>query len=141
MVRVTETHLIVGHGLEIPLGEIQLRASRSSGPGGQNANKTESRIEAVFNVLSSSSLNDAQRARVTARIGPVVNAISQDARSQLRNREIAVGRLGEKLESALRPRRSRVATRPSRAAEVRRQSAKRARSQRKATRRKPDDSD
>jgi ribosome-associated protein len=138
---LTETHLIVGGGLKIPLDEIQIRASRSSGPGGQHANKTESRIEASFDVLASTTLSSAERERVIARRGGTVRATSQDARSQLRNRELALLRLAEKLESALSVRRSRIRTRPSRAAKTKRLDQKRAHGEKKATRRKPTDSD
>jgi ribosome-associated protein len=138
---ISETHLIVGGGLKIPLDEIQLRASRSSGPGGQHANKTSSRIEASFDVLASESLTQVQRDRVVARRGGTVRAVSQDARSQLRNRELALLRLAEKLESALSVRRSRIRTRPSRTAKAKRVADKRAQGEKKATRRRPNDSD
>src|SRR5580658_5729212 len=94
--------LRVSARLTIPLAEIELRTSRSSGPGGQHANVTASRVEAVFDVLSSSSLSDSQRARLLERVGPRVSAVAQDARSQLRNRELALERLRAKLEAALR---------------------------------------
>lgn len=138
---LTETHLIVGGGLRIPLDEIDLRASRSSGPGGQHANKTSSKIEASFDVLASTTLTDVQRERVIAKRGGTVRATSQDARSQLRNRELALLRLADKLESALSVRRSRIRTRPSRAAKSRRLDQKRAQSEKKASRRRPTDSD
>jgi len=80
----------------IPVGEITLRASRSSGPGGQHANVTASRIEAVFEVESSFALDDAQKARIVRKLGPVVTAVSQDARSQTRNRDLALERLESK---------------------------------------------
>jgi ribosome-associated protein len=134
---VNDTHLVVNRGLSIPLAEIELRASRSSGPGGQHANKTESRVEAVFDVAASESLGSARSARIQKRLGPVVRAVAQDARSQSRNRELALTRLGEKVESALTVRRSRVATKPTRAAKTRRLQAKRVRSDVKANRRRP----
>src|SRR3989440_3598703 len=81
----------------VPLGEIVLRASRSSGPGGQHANVTASRIEASFDVAASEALTDAQKARVMARCGPVLRAVAQDARSQARNRELALRRLEQRL--------------------------------------------
>ncbi len=87
--------------LAIPLAEITLRASRSSGPGGQHANVTASRVEAIFDVLASSSLSEAQRERLLARAGPRVAAVAQDARSQARNRQLALERLGERLRNAL----------------------------------------
>lgn len=141
MASVTETHLVVNRGLRIPLGEIELRASRSSGPGGQHANKTSSRIEAVYDVTRSAAPTDSQRAKLLTAVGPVVRATAQDERSQLRNRELALMRLGMRLADALVVRRNRVATKPSRAAKQRRINAKRARSQTKAARRRPGSDD
>jgi len=131
--------LRVGHGLTIPLEEVELRTSRSSGPGGQHANVTASRVEAVFDVAGSQALGEAQRARVLERLGPRVTAVAQDARSQLRNRELALERLRVKLEDALRVRRPRRPTAPTRAARERRLSAKRIDAQRKQARRPPQD--
>jgi ribosome-associated protein len=124
-------------GVEIPLDEIELRASRSSGPGGQHANVTASRIEAVFDVRASNALTDEQKRRITARCGPRVTAVAQDARSQSRNRELALERLRERLASALHVPRSRRATKPTKASRERRLDAKRQASQRKAARRRP----
>jgi ribosome-associated protein len=117
--------------------EIELRVSRSSGPGGQHANVTASRVEVSFDAAASPSLDDAQRARVLARCGPVVRAVAQDARSQARNRELALERLRERLARALHVPRTRRATRPTRASRVRREQSKRRQSQRKADRRRP----
>jgi ribosome-associated protein len=133
--------LRVGHGVTIPLEEVELRTSRSSGPGGQHANVTASRVEAVFEVAASHALSEAQRARVLERLGPRVTAIAQDARSQLRNRELALERLRAKLEEALRVRRPRRPTRPTAGARERRLSAKRVDAQRKQARRPPQDED
>jgi len=119
--------------------EIELRVSRSSGPGGQHANKAETRVEAVFDVEASASLSAAQKRRVAACAGPVLRAVAQDERSQSRNRELAVERLVAKLAEALRVERRRVATRPTRAAEERRLAEKRRRAQVKRTRAQPDD--
>ena len=131
--------LRVGDGVEIPLDEVEVRASRSSGPGGQHANVTASRIEAVFDVEASEALSPGQKRRVRERLGDRVTAVSQDARSQARNRELALERLAEKLRGGLaRPKRRR-ATRPSRAAKERRLEEKRQRSQRKSQRRRPMD--
>ena len=121
----------------IPLREIELLASRSSGPGGQHANVTSSRIEARFDVAASAVLSETQKERVTARCGPVVRAVAQDARSQARNRELALERLRERLARALAVRRPRTATRPGKGAREDRLRAKRARGQRKAERRRP----
>jgi ribosome-associated protein len=129
----------VTRDVAIPLREIVVRASRSSGPGGQHANVTESRVEASFDAAASPSLSDAQRARVLARCGPVVRAVAQDARSQGRNRELALERLRERLARALHVPRARRATRPTKTSRVRREQAKRRQAQRKAERRRPGD--
>src|SRR2546423_3944576 len=122
----------VARGVDIPLEEIELRASRSSGPGGQHANVTASRIEAVFDVRASNALTDEQKRRVMARCGPRVTAVAQDARGQARNRELALERLRERLSKALHVPRSRRATKPTKASRERRLESKRRASQRKA---------
>src|SRR4051812_31214049 len=127
----------IPRGVDIPDEEIELPASRSSGPGGQHANVTASRIEAVFDVQGSKSLTEEQKRRISARLGPRVTAVAQDARGQARNRELALERLRERLAKALHVPRSRRATRPTRASRVRREQAKRRQSQRKADRRRP----
>jgi len=124
----------------LPTNEIELRFSRSSGPGGQHAQKSETRVEAVFDVEASSALTDAQKRRVVSRLGPVVRAVAQDERSQARNREIAVERLVEQLREALRVPRKRVATAPTQASKERRLQEKRRRSEVKRLRRGPMDS-
>ncbi len=121
----------------MPESEILIRASRSSGPGGQHANVTASRIEAVFDIDASASLSDEQKRRLRARFGPRVTAVSQDSRSQARNRELAVARLQDRVEKALRPRKRRRPTKPSGAARERRIAAKRRRSEIKRARRAP----
>jgi len=126
--------LRVSARLAIPLGEIELRTSRSSGPGGQHANVTASRVEAVFEVAASGTLDDAQKARVTARLGPRVTASAQDTRSQLRNRELALARLAARLAHALEVRRPRTATRPTKASRRRRLDAKKRRGETKRNR-------
>jgi ribosome-associated protein len=130
---------VVNQELSIPLSEIEFRASRSSGPGGQHANVTASRIEAVFDVEASPTLSDEQRERLREKLGDQVTAVAQDARSQARNRELAAGRLAEKLATALRKPKKRRKTKPSRAAKEKRLEDKRRRSQRKAERRRPVD--
>jgi ribosome-associated protein len=134
---VKDGFLRVTRGTRIPLAEIELRASRSSGPGGQHANKTESRVEAVFDVEASAALGPNQKRRIAAKLGPVVRAVSQDERSQLRNRELAIERLAERLIGALRIERQRVATKPTAAARERRLGEKRRRGDVKSARRKP----
>ncbi len=123
----------------MPPGEIRLRTSRSSGPGGQHAQKTETRVEAIFDVESSTALSDAQKKRVLAKAGPVLRAVAQDERSQLRNKELAVERVVEALREALRVPRHRVPTKPSKAAKARRLEAKKRRSDTKRLRRPPGD--
>ena len=127
----------VAEGTVIPLEEIQFRASRSSGPGGQHANVTASRIEAVFDVEASKALSDEQRALLRRKLGDRVTAVAQDARSQARNRELALERLREKIAAGLRRPKPRRPTKPSRAARERRLQQKRRRSARKAQRRPP----
>jgi ribosome-associated protein len=129
--------LRVDDRLSIPLSEVELRTSRSSGPGGQHANVTASRVEAVFDVEASQALDEHQRQRLLQRAGPRVTAVAQDARGQARNRELALERLAKKLASALRVQRSRRATRPTRAAREKRLEEKRRAGERKRTRRPP----
>ena len=129
--------MVVTWDVAIPLREITVRASRSSGPGGQHANVTASRIEASFDVAASGALTDEQKARVLARCGPVVRAVAQDARSQARNRELALERLQGRLRQALAVRRARRPTKPTAAARARRLEAKRRQAARKRERRRP----
>jgi ribosome-associated protein len=129
--------LKIDERLSIPMAEIELRASRSSGPGGQHANVTASRVEAVFDVGASATLDEAQRARLSERAGGVITAVSQDARGQSRNRELALRRLAEKIAAGLRVPRRRRATKPTRAARARRLEQKRHTGERKRARRRP----
>ena len=122
----------------LPLSEIELRVSRSSGPGGQHANKTESRVEAVFDVAASTALSDVQKRRVRAKAGPIIRAVAQDERSQFRNRELAIDRLIARLAEALRVERRRVPTKPSRAVKAKRVDAKKRRGETKRLRRVDD---
>src|SRR5438270_11932387 len=124
------------HGV-LPKREAVVRASRSSGPGGQHANVTASRVEAVFDVAASTTLTEAQKQRIISRVGPRVTAVAQDARSQIRNRELALERLRSRLEHALATPRPRRATKPTRASRRARLEAKRRRAQRKRDRRRP----
>ncbi len=123
----------------VPPGEIRLRTSRSSGPGGQHAQKSETRVEAIFDVEASSALSDTQKRRVVAKVGPVLRAIAQDERSQLRNKELAVERVVEALREALRVPRHRTPTKPTKAARERRLSEKKRRGETKKLRRPPGD--
>ena len=131
--------LRVNRELTIPLAEIIVRVSRSSGPGGQHANVTASRVEASFDVLASPSLSESQRARLIVRVGERVTAVAQDERSQSRNRELALKRLAERLASALIVPRKRRPTRPTKASRERRLQAKRRDATRKRERRPPDE--
>jgi ribosome-associated protein len=128
-------------GVAIPLTEIELRTSRSSGPGGQHANVTASRVEAVFDVHASATLTAAQKARIAARLGPRVTAAAQDTRSQMRNRELALERLADRLAAALEVPRPRHKTRPTAASRRKRAESKRRRSETKRARRRPSGDD
>jgi ribosome-associated protein len=128
----------VTRSVVLPLAEVELQVSRSSGPGGQHAQKSETRVVAVFDVEASSALTDTQKRRVAARAGPVLRAVAQDERSQSRNRELAVERLVSSLREALRVERKRVATKPTKASRERRLGRKRRRSEVKRSRRPPD---
>ena len=132
-----EREIRVTRSVLLQLSEIELRVSRSSGPGGQHAQKSSTRVEAVFDVEGSAALSEVQKRRVVARAGLVLRAIAQDERSQLRNRELAIERLVEKLRSALFVPRRRVATRPTAAARERRLTTKKRRSRTKQLRRPP----
>ena len=130
--------LDVRPGLTIPADEIEVRASRSSGPGGQHANVTASRIEVSFDVSASSTLTDEQKRRVMARCGPVVRAVAQETRSQRRNRELALERLAGRIAKALAVQRPRKKTRPTRAAKDRRLQQKKRRGETKRLRGRPE---
>ena len=121
----------------LPLVEIELRFSRSSGPGGQHANTAETRVEAILDVEASTALTDVQKRRVVSKVGPTLRAVAQDERSQWRNRELAVERLAEQLREALKVQRRRVATKPTKASRERRLDAKKRRSEAKRLRRRP----
>jgi ribosome-associated protein len=128
----------VTRSVALPLREIELRTSRSSGPGGQHAQKSETRVEAVFDVEASETLTPAQKRRVMAKAGPVLRAVAQDERSQLRNRELAIERLVAALRSALHVERRRVPTKPTAASRERRREEKERRAQLKRLRRPPE---
>jgi ribosome-associated protein len=129
----------VTRSVSIPLSEITLRFSRSSGPGGQHAQKSETRVEAVFDVEASASLTDRQKQRVFRKAGATLRAIAQDERSQARNRELAIERVADALREALHVERRRRPTKPSKAAIERRLEQKRRRSQTKRLRQPPRD--
>jgi ribosome-associated protein len=127
----------VTRSVSVPLSEIEIRVSRSSGPGGQHAQKSSTRVEALFDVEASGALTEAQKRRVLGKAGPVLRAVAQDERSQLRNRELATERLVEKLRGALAVPRRRVATAPGPGARERRIAAKKRRAETKRLRRPP----
>ena len=131
----------IGDCAVIPLEEIELRASRSSGPGGQHANVTASRVQAVFDVRASAALSEAQKARIAGRLGPRVTASAQDTRSQQRNRELALKRLADRLAAALEVHRPRTRTRPTSSSRRKRMESKRRRSEIKRARRRPSGED
>jgi ribosome-associated protein len=128
----------VTRSVAVPPSEIELRTSRSSGPGGQHAQKSETRVEAIFDVEASSALTDAQKRRVVTRAGPVLRAVAQDERSQSRNKDLATERLIALLRDALRVERKRVPTKPTAASKERRLEEKRRRGQVKRQRRELD---
>jgi ribosome-associated protein len=129
--------MVVNPDLTVPLLEIELRTSRSSGPGGQHANVTASRVEAVFDVRESATLSEVQRERLLARYGDRVTAVAQEARSQARNRELALERMRDKLAAGLVVPKRRRPTRPTKAARERRLEEKRRASERKRSRQPP----
>jgi ribosome-associated protein len=137
MAAMADESIRVTRSVSIPLREIELRFSRSSGPGGQHAQRTESRVEAVFDAAGSTALSERQRARVIARAGPVLRAVAQDERSQWRNRELAVERLVEALRVALKVERKRRPTKPTAASRKRRLEQKRRQGEKKRLRRPP----
>jgi ribosome-associated protein len=138
---VTPDALQPTRSVRIPLDEVTIRASRSSGPGGQHANVTASRIEASFDVAASGALSEDQKRRIVNRCGPVVRAVAQDARSQVRNRELALRRLEERLSHALHVPRARTATKPTQGSRKRRLEGKAKRGAVKRDRRRPSGGD
>jgi ribosome-associated protein len=129
----------VTRSVSLPVSEIELRVSRSSGPGGQHAQKSSTRVEALLDIETTTALTDVQRRRVLTRVGPTLRAVAQDERSQSRNRELATERLVEKLREALAVPRRRVATTPTKTARERRLASKRRRARTKKLRRPPGD--
>jgi ribosome-associated protein len=129
--------MVVRRGVEVPLSEIKVRTGRSSGPGGQHANVTASRVEASFDVAASNALSEQQKRRVIERLGPRVTAVAQDARGQARNRELALERLRRRLRTALAVPRPRTPTAPTAGSRERRLAEKRRAAQRKRARRPP----
>ncbi len=132
-------YLVVGRGCRIPLAELRWRFSRSSGPGGQHANTSDTRVEVVFDVANSPSLGPGQRQRLLERLGPEARAVASDERSQMRNRTLALDRLRGRLATGLAVATPRRATRPTRGSQRRRLDAKGRRSETKRLRRPPDD--
>jgi len=139
MAAMEQDAIRVTRSVLLPLAETELRFSRSSGPGGQHANTSETRVEAILDVEASSALTDAQKKRVIAKAGPTLRAVAQDERSQWRNRELAIERLVEQLRGALKVERRRIATKPTRASRERRLESKKRRSTTKRLRRRPPD--
>ncbi|WP_028059560.1 alternative ribosome rescue aminoacyl-tRNA hydrolase ArfB [Candidatus Solirubrobacter pratensis] len=131
--------LPIRDGIAVPMSEIAVRASRSSGPGGQHANVTASRIEASLDIAATTALSETQKQRAMAKLGPRVTAVAQDARSQARNRELALQRLASRLAHALEVPRVRTKTRPTAASRRRRLDEKRRRGDTKRGRGRPFD--
>jgi ribosome-associated protein len=134
---VADDDLVVNRNVSIPRRELAVSFHASGGPGGQHANKAATRVELVFDVVASAALSEAQRRRLIAELGPSVRVVADDERSQARNRALAEKRLVERLADALRVKRPRTATRPTRASKERRIQTKKQRSQTKANRRPP----
>ena len=134
---MADDDLVVNRSVRIPRRELVVSFHASGGPGGQHANKAATRVELTFDVASSPSLTEAQRARVLAKLGPQVRVVADDERSQTRNRALAEQRLVDRLAAALRVERPRRATRPTKGSQERRIQAKKQRSQTKAQRRRP----
>ncbi|HXW80208.1 MAG TPA: alternative ribosome rescue aminoacyl-tRNA hydrolase ArfB [Acidimicrobiales bacterium] len=132
-----EDGLRVGRRLVIPAEELEWRFSSSGGPGGQHANTANTRVEVIFDVARSAALGPRQRARLLEHLGPVVRVVARDERSQARNRQLALERLAERLEEALRVQRPRRPTQPTEASRQRRLRDKQLRSARKQERRAP----
>jgi ribosome-associated protein len=137
MAAMRDESIRVTRSVTLPRDEIELRFSRSSGPGGQHAQRSETRVEAILDIEASSALTPAQKRRVVARAGPVLRAIAQDERSQWQNREVAVERLVGALREALRVQPPRRATSPTAASRERRLAGKRRRADVKRLRRPP----
>jgi ribosome-associated protein len=129
--------LRVSSSLSIPLAELSWRFSRSGGPGGQHANTADTRAEVRFDVAGSPSLGPRQRARLLERLGEEVRVVASDERSQARNRDLALGRLADRLADGLRVQTPRRPTKPTRASVQRRLEDKRRRASRKKDRRRP----
>jgi ribosome-associated protein len=139
MLAMERESIRVTRSVTLPIDEIEVRVSRSSGPGGQHAQKSSTRVEASLDVEACTALSAAQRRRVLARAGPVLHAVAQDERSQARNRELAIGRLVEKLRAALAVPKKRVPTAPTASAREQRLEHKRRRAATKRLRRPPAD--
>jgi ribosome-associated protein len=129
----------VTRSVTVPRREIELRFSRSSGPGGQHAQRTETRVEALFDVGASTALTERQRKRVMAKAGPVLRGIAQDERSQWQNRELATARVIDALRAALEVPRRRKQTKPTKVSQEQRLAGKRRRGEVKRLRKPPDD--
>jgi ribosome-associated protein len=137
MAAMTDESIRVTRSVDLPLREIEYRTSRSSGPGGQHAQKTESRVDAILDLAATTALTETQRRRAIGKAGPVIRAVAQDDRSQHRNRELATARLVEGLRAALKIERPRRATKPTAASKERRLEGKRRQGEKKRLRQPP----
>ncbi len=142
-----DKHLVITSELRLPLAELEYRASRSGGPGGQHVNTSSTRIEVSWDVAGSTALGPEQRAQLLERLGPRLDStgrlrlVSSGTRSQLRNKDDVTDRLRSLVESALSVRKKRKATRPSRASKTARLEKKRRRAATKRRRKSPAESD
>ena len=137
MVTAVVNVLRISRSCQIPLDELEWRFSASGGPGGQHANRSNTRAEVRFDVEGSPSLGPRQRARLLERLGPVVRVVASDERSQARNRDLALARLKARLAEALRVERERRPTAPTLASRRRRVEVKRKRADVKRLRQPP----
>ncbi len=133
--------IVVNDQLTIPDAELEWRFSPSGGPGGQHANRANTRVELVWDITGSPSLSDRRRQRLGDKLGATVSVVADDERSQSRNREIAERRLAARVREALVVEKPRRPTKPSRGARERRLKQKRGRSQDKRLRRRPSTDD
>ena len=132
-----EQELSIASGVTVPVAELEWRFSPAGGPGGQHVNTSNTRAEVVFDAAGSPSLPDWARERIVARLGPTVTAVAGERRSQVRNRELALERLADRLREALRVQATRRPTRPSKASQRRRLEEKKRRGEVKRRRGRP----
>jgi len=131
----------MGSGWIVPDDEVEVHFIASGGPGGQHANRSNTKVDAVFRPADSATMPDHLRARVLAKLGPAVRVAVDDERSQYRNRQLALERIREKVSEAGKVQRRRRATKPTRGSQVRRVEGKKRRGDTKRLRRRPSSDD